>query len=103
MLQIHRDRRRLTLALFQAVLCGGAAHGFRSLQNKHSLVIAAVSMLWGDGTAATCTTSSTGACTVSRSNILSGVMSPEVTNVTKTDYLYDPASNDETSITVNKP
>ena len=53
----------------------------------------------------TCTTGDSGTCTVTRNNIGSGVISLtiEVTDVVKDGYLYNPAANDVTSITLNKP
>jgi len=62
-------------------------------------------MMWSDAVAATCTTTSGGTCTVTRSNIVSTVnaLTLDVKSVTLSGSLYDPAHNDVTSITVNKP
>jgi len=66
---------------------------------------ALVYFAWSDGIKTSCTTGSTGTCTISRSSIGSTVASLtlSVTDVILSGYQYDPTANAISKITVTKP
>jgi hypothetical protein len=73
--------------------------------NGNALSGATVSLVWSDGVTVTCTTGTSGTCTVKRNNIGSAVLSLglDVTGVALNGYTYDATTNAVMSIIVNKP
>jgi hypothetical protein len=53
--------------------------------------------------ASSCTTGSTGSCTLTKSKLRTGSVSFTVTGVTRSGFTYDPSANQKTTVTVAKP
>jgi hypothetical protein len=61
--------------------------------------------IWDTGKTITCVTDSAGQCTVSNTRLKTSIASTSfsITALTKKGYVYDPASNVQNSIVVNRP
>jgi subtilisin family serine protease len=81
-----------------------ATVGIRSLDTGSAVANATVSIEFLPGGKASCTTSSTGSCTVSSAALKNRVTSTEavVQNVTGTNMVYDASQNSATAVRINK-
>jgi PKD repeat protein len=59
------------------------------------LANAVVNAKWNDGPSASCTTTTTGTCVISRSRLRAATVTLMVTGINRASFVYDPASNND--------